>query len=295
MLHRRSLTTKGCISFQTNSSPGRIFGTTSHRASLHPEAARRARQGAGIKQSNLLVTQGVRSSARLQMGFPERFHSFSPPPQVQRSPFKALLPGPAGAGHLDQARQQQEFLWQRISPRMTRNERCRFNSSCAFSGHGLQEGGTGPSPVRPGRRSEAPVSEAVPGRLKGDERDLLHSPGWPGHAARLRAAQPRGRRPLTSPQRRRPLHSPSARRRPLHPPPPPAATTTTTSSARRLSGERAAGPRPHPLFPRPVSLPRFSPRAPPAGPAHSSPAERRRAGGAGRPVGAGQPLLSPPP
>lgn len=153
------------------------------------------------------------------MGFPERFHSFSPPPQVQRSPFKALLPGPAGAGHLDQARQQQEFLWQRISPRMTRNERCRFNSSCAFSGHGLQEGGTGPSPVRPGRRGEAPVSEAVPGRLKGDERDLLHSPGWPGHAARLWAAQPRGRRPLTSPQRRRPLHSPSARRRPLHPPP----------------------------------------------------------------------------
>lgn len=44
--------------------PGEDFRTASHRVLLHPESAGRAGQGAGIKQSDLPVTQGVHGSAR---------------------------------------------------------------------------------------------------------------------------------------------------------------------------------------------------------------------------------------
>lgn len=87
-------------------------------------------------------------------------------------------------------------------------------------------------------------------------RGLLRIPGWPRHAARLRSPDPRDHpRPLAS---------------------------------------AAALPPPPLLHYRPL-CPRLSPRAPPAGPARSSPAVSPRAGGGGRPAGTALPLPPPPP
>lgn len=119
VLHRRSPTTKGCISFQTNSSPGRILGLLAIGHLCTQSLLEGLAKELASSKTTCLSPKGYAAVPGLQMGFPEQFNSFSPLPQVQRSPFKALLPGPAGPGHLDQARQQQEFLWQRKSPRMT--------------------------------------------------------------------------------------------------------------------------------------------------------------------------------
>lgn len=131
-------------------------------------------------------------------------------------------------------------------------------------------GGGGEAPARRGGGRAGQGSSrrrGAPG-AGGDPR----APVQPGTRCReLRACDARGDpRPLTS--------APW----PLSPPPP--RPPPGLAPLRRPSPFHSFPPRP-----------RLSPRAPPAGPARSSPAVPPRAGGGGRPAGTALPLLPPPP